>query len=1090
MTRNEVLVRKLEEKGLELERLNRELAEREARLRAIFDAEPECVKLLADDGSLLDMNPAGLRMLEADSFQQVANQCIYPLIIDEHRPAFRDLTERVFRGESGTLEFQIVGLKGTRRWLETHANPLRNERGEPTALIGITRDITERKRAEVALQESEKRYRTLVEWTPEPTCVARGGKLIYVNPAAIEMFGATSAQDLVGQLVLDRVHPDFHQSALARLKSITGRGVRRPTLEERLLKLDGTAMDVEVQGTSIVYDGAPAIYVTMRDVTERKQAADRIRQLNRIYAVLSDINQLIAREREPQTILDGACRIAVENGGFLLAWVGMTNAPAGRLTLTAHAGATTDTLEVLDHVLGDPTLGCAFTSHALETGDHAVCNDIEHDPQAAPWREAALQRGYRSMVSLALTVTGHRVGTFNLYAGEAGFFDADELHLLDDLAVDIAFALDVCERDRERQRAQEELRISEERYRTLTEISPVGIWQRTLEGKTLFMNPAVWAILEINSTEEMQNKTYKEFVTAESVVTVQREHAKRRQGIASSYELEIIGQRGGRHHVAVSGAPLHGPDGAVQSIVGTLMDITARRTAEEELRRREERFRSLIEHAADMIGVINHQGIIRFLSPSAEHILGYPTKDVIGRSSLDFVHPDDVPHTTAALQEAVANPGTAVSVEYRVRHRDRQWRTLQTIGRSSPDQAVDGFIVLNSRDITDSRRIEEQLRQSQKMEAVGQLAGGIAHDFNNLLTVINGTADLALSNLNAGDPLCADLSQIRDAGHRAASLTRQLLAFSRKQIMMPDVLDLNAVVSDMQRMLQRLIGEDIAFVFKAAESLASVRADPSQIEQVVMNMVVNARDAMSNGGVLTIETQNVILDAAFAAEHPSVEPGPHVMLAVTDTGIGMDGPTCKKIFEPFFTTKGPAQNTGLGLSMVYGIVKQSGGSIWVSSEPGRGTTFAVYLPQVERAAHQVRPVRTDMAVRGTETILIVEDEAAVRHLATRILQTAGYAGVTASHGAEALSLLERHDGPVHLLFTDVVMPGMTGRDLATRLANIRPRMKVLYTSGYTDDAILRHGVSDDADSFLEKPYTRAALTRKVRDVLDSPDSSR
>jgi CheY-like chemotaxis protein len=247
---------------------------------------------------------------------------------------------------------------------------------------------------------------------------------------------------------------------------------------------------------------------------------------------------------------------------------------------------------------------------------------------------------------------------------------------------------------------------------------------------------------------------------------------------------------------------------------------------------------------------------------------------------------------------------------------------------------------------------------------------------------------------------------------------------------------------------------------------------------------------MCNGGVLTIETQNVVLDAAFAAEHPSVEPGPHVMLAVTDTGIGMDGPTCKRIFEPFFTTKGPAQNTGLGLATVYGIVKQSDGSIWVHSEPGRGTTFTIYLPRAEGAVHRDRPPRLNMDARGTETILIVEDEAAVRHLAMRILQTAGYAVVTASHGAEALSLLERHDGPVHLLLTDVVMPGMTGRDLATRLENVRPRMKVLYTSGYTDDAILRHGVSDDADFFLEKPYTRAALTRKVRDVLDSPDSSR
>jgi CheY-like chemotaxis protein len=371
------------------------------------------------------------------------------------------------------------------------------------------------------------------------------------------------------------------------------------------------------------------------------------------------------------------------------------------------------------------------------------------------------------------------------------------------------------------------------------------------------------------------------------------------------------------------------------------------------------------------------------------------------------------------------------------------------------------------------------------METVGRLAGGIAHDFNNLLTVISGSAELASAGLSEGDPLCLELQEIRQAAERAAALTRQLLAFSRRQMMKPEVLSLSRMVLGMRGMLQRLLGEDIDLDVVATEAGASVLADPGQIEQVVMNLAVNARDAMPAGGRLTIETREVELDQADVAAHPSLRSGPHVLLSVADTGIGMDEETRARLFEPFFTTKEVGKGTGLGLATVYGIVRQSGGSIGVDSDILGGTTFEIYLPRVENTEHEDRPAGTEEGRSGTETILVVEDQEALRQLTTRMLRSAGYRVIPAGDGEEALLLLERHDGPVHLVLTDVVLPGINGRDLATRIAQVRPEAEILYTSGYTDDAVLRHGVLDKAVHFIAKPYTVAELRRKIRELLDS-----
>jgi signal transduction histidine kinase/CheY-like chemotaxis protein len=384
------------------------------------------------------------------------------------------------------------------------------------------------------------------------------------------------------------------------------------------------------------------------------------------------------------------------------------------------------------------------------------------------------------------------------------------------------------------------------------------------------------------------------------------------------------------------------------------------------------------------------------------------------------------------------------------------------------------------------RKTEEQLRHSQKMEAIGRLAGSVAHDFNNLLSVILGHASFMLDDLKHLDPLRDEAVAIMKAGERAADLTRQLLAFSRQQVLAPRVMDLNTLLKDSERMLRRLLGADIDLVVRYGRNLGKVRVDASQIDQVVMNLAVNARDAMPNGGKLTIETQDVTLDESYASEHFDVTTGPHVMLAVSDTGVGMDKETQGRIFEPFFTTKEKGKGTGLGLSTLFGIVKQSGGNIWVYSEPGKGSTFRIYFPKAADVEEQPPEVKALATLTGSETILLAEDQDDVRRVASEILRRYGYHVLEARNAGEALLSCERHPLPIHLLITDIVMPQVNGRELALRLLTIRPQLKVLYMSGYTDNSIVHHGILDPGVAYVQKPLLPESFARRVREVLDTP----
>jgi two-component system cell cycle sensor histidine kinase/response regulator CckA len=636
-------------------------------------------------------------------------------------------------------------------------------------------------------------------------------------------------------------------------------------------------------------------------------------------------------------------------------------------------------------------------------------------------------------------------------------------------------------------RAQEALRESEERYRVLFDGSPLPMYlfdQETLA--IAAVNEA--AVLHYGySREEFLSKTLREIwhpdqgagamatppaSSGEPRSTVRR-HVKKG---GASITVEVFS-----HAVQLAGRSYR---------LSVIRDITERRVAEEQMERIHSEYRLLLNSIGEGVHWLGVDGRIRFENPAAARMLGYEVSELIGKPAHLTMHhtradgtsyPIDECVIYATLEDGVARhakdevfwrkDGTSFPVEY-----------ISTTIRDEMGR-LSGTVVVFT-DVTDRRRLEEQLRQSQKMQAVGRLAGGVAHDFNNLLTVILGYSDVLLQGLEPG-PLLKATQEVRRAGERAAALTRQLLAFSRKQTLVPEVLDLGDVVSGLSTMVERLIGEDVKVSVVVSPGLGRVKADRGQLEQVVMNLAVNARDAMPKGGSLLFELQNVELHDSYTATHAEIKPGPYVLLAISDTGAGMDAETQKRIFEPFFTTKEAGKGTGLGLATVHGIVHQSGGAIDVYSEPGRGTTFKVYLPRFTDDGAVPRAVSGDHPTLAaeTETVLVVEDEAAIRQLTKLMLQKAGYTVLLAESPGAAERIAGSHPGPIHLMLTDVVMPGMRGPDLAERLLRLRPDLRVLYMSGYTDNAIAHHGLLDAGTDFLQKPFTSLQLLQKIREVL-------
>ena len=640
----------------------------------------------------------------------------------------------------------------------------------------------------------------------------------------------------------------------------------------------------------------------------------------------------------------------------------------------------------------------------------------------------------------------------------------------------ISFVLDLTER-KEAERGRRE---AERRAQRMVESATVGMWTLDQEGRTTFMNARMANIFGVESANAV-GASFEQFLAPQDWPDAGERLADRKAGASSAHEQRFRKPDGSVGVLWVEGSPMYDDRGRYEGVLGIVTDITERRRAEEALRASEARYRLMFDKSPLPKWLYDVE-TLRFLDVNevALHDLGYSRDEFLAMTIRDIRPPEDVPALLEAERHVELLPKFGV---WRLRKKSGEIIQVEltkhsfTLGDRACRLAV-------GRDVTERLRLEEQLRQAQKMEAVGRLAGGVAHDFNNVLSVILSYGEMLLDDMKPGDPVRADIEEIHKAGKRATDLTRQLLMFSRQQVLAPKVLDLNDVLTSMDKMLQRILGADVDLVSMPTQPLGRVRADPSNIEQVIMNLVVNARDAMPRGGQLTMETDNVVLDDAYAQAHLGVKPGPHVMLAVSDTGTGMDKATLARIFEPFFTTKESGKGTGLGLSTVFGVVQQSGGSVWVYSEVGKGTTFKVYLPRVDAAVEVAGETVPPRTLRGSETILLVEDDEQVRVVARGILRRSGYHVIEARNAGEALLLSEKHPTPIHLLLSDVVMPQMSGPELAKRLASARPDMRVLCMSGYTDDSIVRHGVLEAHIAYLQKPIAPEALTTRVREVLD------
>jgi two-component system cell cycle sensor histidine kinase/response regulator CckA len=935
----------LRHKEAAVEAVQRALQASEQRFRTLVENSSDLITLLAADGTLLYVSQSAQRILgyaPEELIETNALALVHPDDLPEVRTLFAEAlaspavplrNEHRTRHKDGHyVLFEATGVN------RLHDDAVR-------AIVLNSRDISERRQAEAD-------YRTLFENANDAIMIfdPETEEILEVNPKACEMYG-------------------FERSELPgkSLKELTrdverGRSAVQDCLQKGSLKdyqtvhfrRDGVPIHVLASASAITYRGRKAILTISRDVTAHRAAEQEIRRLNRALQALSKSNQAVLKARDKRELLQEICHIVVEVGGHRMAWVAQFTEDQANLHPVAAAG---DHDGYLLAVSRKPpaVLQRLPPVVAWRTGAPQICRDISAEPRYAALHGEWAKRGYACMISLPLDVNSHRFGVLSIYSGERNAFDVAEVELLRELAANVAYGVNALHTRAERERAEQQLRASEQRYRLLFERNLAGVFRATCDGRMLDCNDALVRMLGYGSREELLQ-------------------ADPKQLFADAAERDL------------------------------------------------------------------------------------------------------------AFAE-IADKGQLVNRELQVRRKDGSscWQ-LFNITLLLDEQGKASQLEATVLDVTERRSLQEQLLHSQKLEAVGQLAGGVAHDFNNLLMVIGSHAELLRDSTDSPVPR-RKAQEILGAVERGSSLTGQLLAFSRKQVLSPRVLDLNGTLAELCATLPRMLGEKIKVCLRCSADLWPVKADPAQIEQVIVNLAVNARDAMPNGGRLTLETANVELDDAYVRTHAGVQAGSYAMVAVSDTGEGIPRDVQPHIFEPFFTTKEHGKGTGLGLPTVYGIVQQSGGFIWVYSEPGHGTVFKIYLPKTEEAAAQQRQLPQAAAPqRGTETLLLVEDEEAVRDAVREYLSLKGYQVLSAPDGEKALALAAGFSDPIHVVITDVVMPGMNGSDVAARLLAARPETRVLFVSGYTETTLGQHGIGNNA-AFLQKPFSLSSLAAKIRELL-------
>jgi len=888
---------------------------------------------------------------------------------------------------------------------------------------------TARKRAEEALKASEERFRLLYEQTPIPyQSLDEDGRLIEVNQAWLNALGY-SREEVIDRGFGEFLTPPFQEAFRQRFPKFKAEGEIR-NLEFEMVRKDGTLLLVSYDGT-IGRDPEGRFLQThciFRDITALKRVEEEGRLARQEW---ENIFQSIGH---PAVVLDPDLVI-----------------------LAANRAATAATGRSVEALLG---------KHCYE-----VFHGSDHPPQDCPF-EKMLHSKHLETVDMEMEVLN---GTYMIsctpVVGEGG-----RLEKIIHIATDITAS----------KRAEEALEAERFKLREYFDNLPLCAYNISFDGLIMDCNRVAVETLGYKTKEDLIGKPLLTTLYAPSSQEKARQLLERwkRERKIKNEELQVVTKEGKVLDVLLNVDTIYDRESKPLFSLSTHLDITERKRVEEALAASEEKYRLVVQNASQGI-VVLQDGRLKFINAWACEFMAYPESEMFGKPFLSFVHPEDRGLVAERYEKRLKGEPTPPVYSFRLVGRTGRSSWVEVSAARVLWEGQPAALAFLS-DITERKRLEEQVLQLQKMEAVGRLAGGVAHDYNNFLQVIMGYGEMLEKGLPTDDPLRKYVAGIQKAADRAASLTQQLLAFSRRQAVMPVVLDLSRAVAEAGKMLRRLIGEDIEMTTELAPDLGRVRADMVQVEQMIMNLALNARDAMPQGGKLTLRTANVVLDEAFTASRLEVSPGPYVLLEVSDTGHGMDESTLAHIFEPFFTTREKSQGTGLGLSMVYGIVKQSGGHIEVESAPGKGATFKVYFPRIEEEEQQRKSAPAETTLPGgTETVLLVEDEPEIQGLIREVLSAQGFSVLEAGNGEEALKLSGELPGPIHLLITDVVMPGMSGRDLAQRLAALRPDMKLLFMSGYTDDAIIRHGLLVEKLAFLQKPFRPEALLRKVRETLDA-----
>ena len=1040
----------------ERKRAEHALRESEARFKTLFESAPDTYYLNDLKGTFLDGNRAS-EVLTGYPREELIGEnflSINLLPLDDIRRTAK-LLERSVRGEATGPDELILNRKdGSQVPIEIRTYPVRIK--DQTVVLGIARDISERKRNEKALQESEKRYRNLFENSGDLIqSVNAEGRFEYVNPQWLRTLGYDE-QEVLNVRFQDIIHPDEVQHCMDIFSGLQ-RGETFPQIQTIFRAKDGRDIFIEGSTSASFHDGQfLATQGFFRDVTDRKRAEEAVGKSEARY------------------------RDLVENVEELIC----THDLAGNLLTVNESLVRQMGYERPEDIVG-------------RNLSEALAPDVRHQ--------------FGSYLH-TITEEGRAEGLMKVQtrSGEVKFFEycntlrreGNEKPIVRGVSRDVTRRLQAEEEIRKlneglEQRVVErtrELQESRNLFRTLAAVAPVGIFRTDAAGNCVYVNER-WCEIAGITEEQARGEDWAGPIHPEDRKRVLEEwYQAAKDGSRFRSEYRFGRSDSEVRWVFGQAAIERGKKGEVTGYVGTVTDITERHQAEEALRESEERFREMAENIREVFWISNVGTTeILYISPAYEEIWGRTRASLFKNPSsfLDAIHPEDREAIRAGVERQARGNYESSGSEYRIIRPDRSIRWIRAHPFPVRDERGEIYRIAGiAEDITENKLAEEQLRQAQKMEAIGQLAGGVAHDFNNLLMIIGGYSELMTAQLREDDPLRNNLVEIQKATGRATSLTKQLLAFGRKQVLKPEVLDLNHVVAEREQMLGRLIRENIELTINVAPNLGRMRADRGQIEQVVMNLAINARDAMPEGGKLTVETSNIRLSEPCRDRHGMVEAGSYVMLAVSDNGEGMDERTKARAFDPFFTTKEKGRGTGLGLSTVYGIVKQSGGYIWVYSEPGQGTTFKIYLPRVPEEVESV-PVERQAggeALRGSETILLVDDDEAIRRLSRDFLEREGYRVIEARNGQEALWGSEHHAGPIHLMMTDVIMPGMSGQELAEKLGSSRPELKVLYVSGYTDSAIVHHGVLDDGKAFLQKPFALQVLAEKLRAVLDGRKS--